>query len=701
MKFRPIHLVLALCCLGLMALVALMPGCAESGKYAGLSKSPMSPEAQARQGVAMPPGAALTRNEELWVIERGSTQPQVAPDPQMPPSGMLLAKRSETEMVPVPLKHTDVKASIAGYIASVDVTQQFHNPYDTKIEAVYVFPLPHNAAINEFIMTIGDRKIRGIIREREEAQRIYDEAKRQGFAASLLTQERPNIFTQSVANIEPLKQIDVSIRYFHTLEYVDGWYEWVFPMVVGPRFNPPGSTDGVGAVARGGQGSSGQRTEVQYLKPTERSGHDIDVAVTINAGVRVEDMQCVNHQVSTSRLAGDVGAKVMLDDHDRIPNKDFVLRYKVAGKTVKSAAVVHRDEKRGGYFTLMMFPPASLDSLRRQPLELVFTLDTSGSMDGKPMEQSKAAMRYALSNMDSRDTFQVIRFGDRAEKMWREPRPVTRDNLNEAMSYIDRIKASGGTMLVDGLRASLDFPHDEGRLRFVTFLTDGFIGNETEALREINGRLGPARIFSFGVGSSTNRYLMDSMAKMGNGCAAYLSLNTQAEEVMAPFFRRIAHPAMTDLRLESSSQLREVYPQRLPDLFVGRPVIVTGRFDGAIPQSIRVRGRVAGQEQVIDVPVIQDEQPAQRALPALWARAKIADLSDRATWDPVNDLPQQIKSLALEYGLMSPFTAFVAVDSSRRTEGREGVTVPVPVPVPDGVKYETTVQEKPTIPAEK
>ncbi len=243
------------------------------------------------------------------------------------------------------------------------VTQQFHNPFDQKVEAVYIFPLPQNAAINEFIMTVGDRKIRGIIREREEAERIYQAARDQGHVASLMTQERPNIFTQKVANIEPGKAIDIDITYFNTLAYRDGWYEFVFPMVVGPRFNPPGFTDGVGAVASGNTGTSGQKTEVEYLRPDERSGHDIDVTVFLDTGVSIEKMECATHDTTMTRK-GPGRAIVSLDANDTLPNRDFVFRYKVAGDKVKSAMIAHRDH-RGGYFTLMLFPPAELKSLRR------------------------------------------------------------------------------------------------------------------------------------------------------------------------------------------------------------------------------------------------------------------------------------------------------------------------------------------------
>ncbi len=226
----------------------------------------------------------------------------------------------------------------------------------------------------------------------------------------------------------------------------------------------------------------------------------------------------------------------------------------------------------------------------------------------------------------------------------------------------------------------------------VAFLTDGFIGNEDEALRELHNDLGPARIFSFGVGSSPNRFLMNGMAKMGRGAAGYVGLNENPEQVMADFFERISHPAMTDVKIDwGVLDVREVYPARVPDLFVGRPVILTGRFNGAVDSTITIRGRAGGEEKVVSVPVKIAAAPTSPALPVLWARAKIGDLMERAVWEENRELPQQVKNLAMEYGLVSPYTAFLAVDASQRTAGNVGTTVNVPVPVPDGVKYETTV----------
>lgn len=669
-----------------------VPGSMGNQPVGGPAKDVSTPSLES----IVPPESLPRRSDELWVIEKPSARRTQTRQPQdeIPGSGTLLARQAGDKLVPVPLKHTDVKAHVEGYIASVDVTQQYQNPYNEKIEAVYVFPLPDNAAVNDFVMTIGERHIRGIIRERKEAEEIYRQARSQGYVASLLTQERPNIFTQSVANIEPGKRIDIDIRYYNTLEYVDGWYEFVFPMVVGPRFNPPGSTQGVGAVARNARGHSGQSTEVQYLRPEERNGHDISLAVDLDAGVKIEGLDSRNHKISVKQET--VGrAQISLDPSDNIPNRDFVLRYKVAGSDAKSGLIVHRDRSGNGYFSLMLFPPEDLTRLPRKPLEMVFTLDVSGSQSGKPLEQEKAATRYCLTHMGPDDTFQVIRFGNAAQRLFPTPMPADNSRVQQALQWINGFDAREGTMLVDGVRASLLYPPDPNRLRFVAFLTDGFIGNESEALAEIHKDLGPARIFSFGVGSSTNRYLLDHMAKMGNGAAAYLGLNDDANEIMAAYFSRISHPALTDIHVDfGATAVDQVFPQRIGDLFVGRPVLLTGKFSGPLPKEIRVSGSVGGETREFTLPAIDDgERSDHPALAALWARQKLADLGDRATYEGGHDLPLEIRQIALEYGLLCDATAFVAVDSLTKTSGNHGTSVAVPVPVPNGLRYDTNVQQ--------
>jgi Ca-activated chloride channel family protein len=684
----------------------------ELGRY---PSPPMSavPGSPAVRGVNTPqtplsdlvdPSARPSLDEEVWVIAR-NTPNNDPPQPRepMPGTGAMVTKvPDQAQPVPVPLKHTDVKAAVAGYVATVDVTQQFHNPYASKIEAVYVFPLPQDAAVNEFVMTIGDRKIRGIIRERQQAQQIYDDAKRQGYVASLLTQERPNVFTQAVANIEPGKQIDVTIRYYHTLKYADGWYEWVFPMVVGPRFNPPGYTEGIGASPKRAGNGSGQPVDVQYLAPDQRSGHDIAVNLAIDAGTPIEAVESPSHQVVTQRPS-PTRAALALSPGDSIPNKDLVVRFKVAGEKLKTAVVVQRDQQStGGYFAVMLFPPETATDAPRRPLEMVFTVDVSGSMSGQPLDACKAALRAALTSMDGRDTFNVVTFAGDAKQLFPQAQPATRENLAKAIAFVDRQQGGGGTMMLEGVTRSFASPTVDGRDRVVAFMTDGLIGNEPQILQAVHTQRGDARLFSFGVGSAPNRYLLDNLARFGRGAVAYLGPQDDGAAIMRAYFDRVSRPAFADISLDANGlAISEVYPQRVPDLFAGRPVVIVGRFTGNPTGTLKLRGKVGTEERTIDVPLQLAQGEGTDAathggLRFVWARQKIAAISETAVYSSQDAaaLPDKIKLVALEYGLMSQFTAFVAVDSSRRTEGESGTTVAVPVPVPEGVKYETTVGEK-------
>lgn len=670
-----------------------------------LSRQRSSPEPA---GTTPSPGT-----DEVWVIAKPSQPVQAEArglepfvEEPVPGTGSMFAFAShpqpapdlEPRLVPLPLAHTQVAADIAGYVASVEVTQRFENPFDSKIEAVYVFPLPHDAAVNEFVMTIGDRRIRGIIREREEAERIYEQARAQGHRASLLTQERPNVFTQKVANIEPGKRIDVHIRYFHTLAYEDGSYAWHFPTVVGPRFNPPQSRgvsprsdDTPGPTRPGSEGAA----DVAYLPPNERSGHDLSLSVKVDAGVAIEEIASASHRIEASERSA-TRRVVTLAKNDTIPNKDFVLRFRVAGDRIKSNVLTHRDKDGAGYFTMMVLPPVELASLPRRPVELIFVLDTSGSMNGRPLEQAKAAVAVALRALGPDDRFQVIRFSDDASAFGAAPVPATDENVRRALRRLDELEGQGGTMMIEGIHAALRFPReDASRLRFVCFLTDGYIGNEAEIFAAVQREIGDARIFGFGVGPSVNRHLLDGMARIGRGAVAYLGLPDDPRPVMADFLERIRRPAMTDVAIDfAGMEASDTFPRRVPDLFVGRPLIVTGRYTGELPRTVRVTGHAGNEPIHVDVPVAAASE-AHEAIAALWARMQIESLSDRQahTDDPHGELAGAIRRLALEHNLMSAYTAFVAVDASERTAGAYGTTVHQAVPVPEGVRYETAVSE--------
>ncbi|MEM7165785.1 MAG: VIT domain-containing protein [Planctomycetota bacterium] len=630
---------------------------------------------------------AVMPAEELWIIIPEPTGQQRS-DAE-PPAGSLLALTSGHVEVAVPLRHTDVAASIKGGISAVTVAQSFHNPYDTKIEAKYVFPLPHEGAVTDFVMVIGERRIRGLIRERELAEQIYSAAKHQGHVAALMTQERPNIFTQSVANIEPGKSIDVEITYFHTLPLVDGEFEFVFPMVVAPRFNPPHvGGNGIGATPRGQAGTSGQRVEVGYLGLRERSGHDISIAVTIEAGLPVREVRSTTHAIE--REQPDSGlVRVQLRPGDKIPNRDFVLRYRVASETVQPEFVCTRDDS-GGYFQLTLHPPHNLHVVPRQPMEFIFVVDASGSMKGRPLELAKGAILRSLSHLDVHDTFQIIRFSNEALPLTPAPVPATVSNVERARRYLDEMSSAGGTHMIHGVRAALAGSDDPERQRLVSFMTDGFIGNESEIFRAVLQHVGDARLFSFGVGSSVNRHLLAGMARLGRGAVAYVGLDEGVANAVDRFYERVARPALTDIAIDWGTLGVSEQVGGAGDVFYGRPATVLGRFSGTEPTTIRVRGRQNGEWMECTVACDPTRASQHQAVSQLWARKRIQALTDGflRRYDPADGAA--VRRLALEHNLLSAYTAFVAVDASQVTAGREGVTVGVPVPVPAGMRYETS-----------
>jgi len=640
----------------------------------------------------------LSKLKEEYVIIPKEGIPQERPGwtEQDLVRGCSLATRVQDRIIPLPLEHTDVKAQLTFTIGSVTVTQQYHNPYSGKIEAVYVFPLPDDAAVRDFILQIGDRRIRGIIREREEATKIYLEARRQGHVASLMTQERPNIFTQRVANIEPGRRIDVSITYFHTLRYQEGEFTFVYPMVVGPRYNPAGLHEGVGAAPAGAPpGASQQRTEVQYLRPEQIAANDISVEVAIDAGAEIGQISSPTHAIRATQLAGGK-AVVTLSPNDRIPNRDFVLRYKVAGEKIRAGLAVHRDET-GGTFALLIHPPDTLKDVPRTAREMIFVIDCSGSMNGRPLDVAKRALVKCLKRLEPDDSFQILRFSDRVTVFNRIPIAATVDNVQRGIAFTEALFTDGGTEMQEVIRMALDLPVAPGRRRIVSLLTDGFIGNDREVVAFARAHLGSARIFSFGVGSSVNRYLLEALARVGRGVSTFVTLDESTEIAAEELYKRVEHPALSDLKIDwGGMNVVDVQPSPLPDLYLGRPVMITGRFKGEAPARVRISGR-AGEKGFEAAIAVDPNEPGTRhaALPAVWARTKIAGLHDALIGSgDSREIIDEIRTLSLRYGLLSEFTAFVAVDSLSRTAGEFGTTVVQPVSVPNGVQYSTTVERK-------
>ena len=690
------RLLQALTVTGVLVAVVSLAGC-------GLQSAARESSSGGSQGIPQPRDGSPTRNdasaqyldaaagEELWILATDARGRSPAENPDRPTDrpgcGALLCRRPGGR-VPVPLKHTDVRARIDGIVASVTVQQEFANPFSSKIEAEYLFPLPQDAGITDFLMIIGDRRIRGVVRERAEARRIYEAARGRGKVASLLSQVRPNVFMQRVANIEPGKKLDVSITYWHTIKRAEVWNEWVFPMVVGPRFNPGVSDDGA---------PTSVPVLGKYLPPDQRSGHDVSLSVDIDAGLPLREVECPSHSIRRTDR-GEGRAVIELAARGTIPNCDFVLRWRTDGNALKAALFTSSyDSQNGGHFALMLQPPNGQPDWTR-PLDVIFVVDCSGSMKGDPMRNAKAAIDHVLGQLDPKDAFQVIRFSNQASVLGDGLVPATHGNVRRARAEVSCLSADGGTMMLRGLDAALGYDQDSDHERYLVLITDGFIGNEREVLERVGRTRGNARIFSVGIGSAPNRFLLERLARISGGAAAYVGNGDGAGQVMSQFLDRIRRPALTDVTIDwGGLTVSDVTPSRLPPLVTGRSIVVTGRVRGALAATtVRIRGRQDGRPLELQVPVRLATAGRGSALPQIWARARIQDLRERG-WCGLVDgdtAGTQIRRLALDYGLLSPFTSFVAVDSMSQTAGSHGTTVPVPVPMPKGTRYDTTVEKR-------
>ena len=494
-----------------------------------------------------------------------------------------------------PLKHTEVKAKISGPLARVTVTQEFENPFQEKIEAVYTFPLPADSAVDDMTMLVGDRTIRGLIKPRDEARKIYEEARRNGRIAGLLDQERPNIFTQAVANIMPGAKVKIEISYVETMPYEGGSYEFHFPMVVAPRYMPTRVPDA-------------SRISPPVTPEGTRAGHDISVEVSVDAGVPIEALASKTHDVAVERPSPE-RAVVRLRDKAAIPNKDFILRYAVAGRRVEDAVLTHRAGK-GGFFTLLLQPPDRVAPAEATPKELVFVLDTSGSMSGFPIEKAKETMQLALDGLNPRDTFNLITFSGDTHILFPKPVPATAENLRSAREFLQSRYGGGGTEMMKAIRAALEPSGAPDHVRVVCFMTDGEVGNDFEILGEVQ-RHPEARVFAFGIGSSVNRFLLDGMARYGRGEVEYVGLKDDGSAAARRFHERVQSPLLTDVSIDwGGLPVTDVYPARIPDLFAAKPVVISGRYSSAASGVIRLRGKMAGREFTREIRVGPARLPA-------------------------------------------------------------------------------------------
>ena len=536
---------------------------------------------------------------------------------------------------------------------------------------------------------LGSRLIKGHIINREEARELYAKYITEGRTSSLLEQERDNIFTQSLANIKPGEQVKITICYTEQLKFSHGNYEFVFPMVVCPRYIPGniigdnGDTDVVPDASR-------------ITPPLQHRGagsHNINVYVEINAGLPLGRVWSPSHEI----IAWQEGklVKIKLDPSDVIPNKDLIVRYRLSGEKTQATVLTDRDE-RGGHFAVYLIPALTYPTEEIVAKDVVFLIDTSGSQYGAPLEQAQALMRRLIQGLHPQDTFAIIDFANTAKKLAPAPLANTSENRRLAVDYIDNLTASGGTELIKGMQAVLNFPEAKlGRLRSVVLLTDGYIGNDKEAIARFQQSLPEGnRLYCFGVGTAVNRFLLNRLAEVGRGLARVIRPDEPINEIVEQFCEQINNPVLTNIQVhwQGNGEPPEIYPSLAPDLFAQEPLVLCGRQADALPGILRITGITAGgylYEEKLAINFNSSEAGAPESIGQLWARQRIKHLTNQMlAWETTSGI-EAVTATALTYHLLSPYTAFVAVSPEVRVDslGRL-VTVEVPQPLPEFVSYE-------------
>lgn len=588
-------------------------------------------------------------------------------DPLPAPSapGELLS----TDGFPLTLEHTAFAAEVRAGLAKVTLTQRYTNPYDEPIDATYLFPLPPRAAIYDLQLTCGERVLHSVVLPVKEALKRFERAAGEGRKAALLSQQRPNLFTQQVANLCPGEQVEVRLTYLEEPEYLGGTYTLTFPTTVGPRFDP------------------GQQVDQPSFTPLARAAHDLSVEVDVYDDAPLSGLWSETHDLEVFAEDGH-GALISLTEQDSLPNKDVVLSWSLS-VPAPEASVVWAPGPPGepGHLAFNLHPQMLEDLRRPRRREVILLLDGSGSMQGDPWMAAADATRGVLAGLRADDLFEIVIFGSTAEAVFGETVPASPDNLDRARRALAH--PGGGTNMVLGLQTALEARGAPDALRLVLLLTDGDIGDEITAFEMVERHADHARVFALGVGSAPNEHLLDGVAELGRGAAFHQRLGVPVDEVVEAFHRTIAHPAMTDLSLQfEGMEVTDAWPASLPDLWIDRPVRLSARarLTGDDP-TVTLRGLVDGSPYTLRVPVhIEEADPAVAELvPLLWARRHLRaiDLSsgrDAAEKEALG-LP-----VALRHGLVSPWTSRLVEDLVPSPCGPAHSAVDVPSLLPDRVR---------------
>ena len=611
----------------------------------------------------------------LFAWSLASGQQQVSEDRTLSPYFLVVSDNSDTDRLP--LKSTQASVNISGVIADVLVTQVYKNDGKKPLEAIYVFPASTRAAVYGMKMTIGKRVIEAKIKKRDEARKEYEKAKEAGKSASLLEQQRPNIFQMNIANIMPGDEIKVELKYTELLIPTDRVYEFVYPTVVGPRYSNQKAGSAVPAE---------QWVENAYLHQGELPSTTFDINVAINAGMAIKDLTCLSHKVTATYESASL-AKVSLDKAEvNSGNRDYILRYRLDGDKIQTGLLLTQGEKEN-FFVLMMQPPKRVVNANIPGREYIFIVDVSGSMHGFPLEISKKLLSNLIGNLRTTDRFNVLLFSGGSNVMAEESLPATPANIQKAINMIENQQGGGGTELLPALKRSLSLKKEDGFARSVVIATDGYVSVEEEVFDLIRKNLGNANMFAFGIGSSVNRHIIEGMSHVGMG-EPFIITKPDAAQAQAERFRKlITSPVLTQVKVSFNGfQVYDVEPVSIPDILAERPVLVFGKWRGNPQGSIKLKG-IAGNGKYSETIKVENYKPSpdNAALKYLWARHRITILSDYNNLRNDDKRTQEVTELGLNYNLLTAYTSFVAVDNEVRNIDGKLTTIKQSLPLPEGV----------------
>jgi len=575
----------------------------------------------------------------------------------------------------LPLKSTNAEVSISGVVADVEISQVYENTGVFPIEAVYVFPMSTNAAVYDMVMLLDGRRIDAEIQRKDEAKQNYNVARKEGKRVSLLEQDRPNVFTMSVANIIPGDEIEVVLKYTETIVPQSGVYEFVYPTVVGPRYT--GEQKNKKAMVQ----------RVAYTPEGVSPNYDFNIACQVNAGMPIADMTCSTHETIITYSDMNTGYVNLHPDDKDSGNRDFVLQYTLSGKKINTGLLLHKGEDEN-HFMLTVQPPKKVKLSDIPQREYLFVVDVSGSMHGFPLDVTKNLMRNLMSNLRHDDKFNLLLFASGANVYSQESVYANPTEVENAIEMLANTSGGGGTRLLNALNRVLDIPKcEEGLSRSVVVITDGYISVEDEVYDLIQKNSGEFNFYSFGIGSSINRYLIEGIAHVGNTEPLFVMDEKEAAPKAKDFREFIAAPVLTDIAIDwGDFDVYDVEPANFNDVLAERPVVVTGKYRGTVKGNIVLTGR-SGRE---DYRAIYDAENAEAddanvAIQYLWARNRIKLLNDYIKLAPNDIRIEAVTKLGLAYSLLTKYTSFIAIDHSEIASNGNPVPVDQPLPLPQGV----------------